>query len=542
MKNSEQRKRNEEELIRSAIANLQARNSGDYESLMRQVDGRQQVLLLNMPQLASSRSRSKILALEWARGTGKTTFLGLRIKQLVEAMPRSTGLFVGPTYKLILTRILPSLIQGLEMVGLYENLHYFIGNLPPRSWRTSWGRPNQPPRDYSRCIIFWNGALIHLVSQDVPGDGRGLNSDWIIADEAALLSKDLMEGNTDPTLRGTDTASYVQQPLFGSKTYMSSTPITQEGAWLLDFEEKAVLNPSEVNFISADCRENLHNLRPGYLKDARESALATWIFLAEYFNVRPKMVKDGFYPLLDADTHGYDAYDYSHYQKVGQATDCRGDSDLVKGHPLILGVDWGATINCLTANQHLRSVNEYRTLKDFYVLGADQKTQEDLFLKFHEYYKHHQQSSKDISMYCDASGTHKTGITKHTRAQLAQRQLTALGWNVQVRTLSGSNPLHEAKHLLWNMLLSGNHPATFPAYRINRSNARDTWVSMKYARAKKSRTGSIHKDKSSERSSKIPRQHATDLSDANDSPVYGLFSHLLRYVGASIGLPSAHAS
>ncbi|MCB0597757.1 MAG: hypothetical protein KDD28_27005 [Phaeodactylibacter sp.] len=542
MKRSEEKKRNDAELIRGAIERLQANASSDYESLIREVEDRRHVLQLNLPQLVASRSLSRILVMEWARGTGKTTFLGLRLKQLIESMPRSTGLFIGPTYKLILTRILPSLIQGLELVGLYENLHYFIGQQPPRSWRSSWGRPNQPPRDYGRCIIFWNGTIIHLVSQDVPGDGRGLNSDWIVGDEAALLSKDKMEQNTDPTLRGTNTDLYKSEPLFGSKTYMSSTPLTQEGSWMLEFEEKAISKPSEVNFISADCRENLHNLRPGYLKDARLSSLATWVFLAEYFNVRPKMIKDGFYPLLDAQAHGYDAYDYNHYQKVGQASDCRGDGDLVKGQPIILGVDWGASINCLTANQHLRSLNEYRTLKDFYVLGADQKTQDDMFSKFHEYYKYHQSSCKDISLYCDASGTHKTGITKLTRAQLAQRQLTDLGWNVQIRTLTGSNPLHEAKYLLWNMLLSGQHADTFPSYRINRSNARDTWVSMRYARAKKSRTGSIQKDKSSERSNSIPRQHATDLSDANDSPLYGLFSHLLRYVGASVGLPGAHAS
>ncbi len=541
MKKSETKK-NDEALIRSAIARLHGNNSGDYERLMRDVENRQHVLNLNLPQLLASRSQSRILVLEWARGTGKTTFLGMRIKQLVESMPRSTGLFIGPTYKLILTRILPSLIQGLEMVGLYENLHYFIGQQPPRAWRSSWGRPNQPPRDYSRTIIFWNGTLIHLVSQDVPGDGRGLNSDWIIADEAALLNKYLMEQNTDPTLRGTNTDLYVRQPLFGSKTYISSTPLTQEGAWLLEFEEKAIAAPKEVNFISADCRENLHNLRPGYLKDARQSSIATWIFLAEYFNKRPQMVKDGFYPLLDANTHGYDAYDYGHYQKVGQATDCRGDGDLVKGQPLILGVDWGATINCLTVNQHLRSQNEYRTLKDFYVLGAEQKTQDDLFLQFHEYYKYHQATCNEISLYCDASGTHKTGITKLTRAQLAQRQLTALGWNVQIRTLSGSNPLHERKHLLWSMMLSGQHSQHFPTYRINRSNARNTWVSMKYARARNAGTSrAIHKDKRVERSAKIPRQHATDLSDANDAPVFGLFGHLLRYVGASVGLPGVHA-
>lgn len=535
-------KRSDNELIKQAIDKLKASQSGNFQSLLYQVENRKSVLTLNLPQLVASRSRAKSLILEWGRATGKTTILGMRIKHLVESMPRSSGLFIGPTYKLILTRILPSLIQGLEMVGLYENLHYFIGQQPPRAWRSSWGLAYQPPRDYSRAITFWNGTIIHLVSQDVPGDGRGLNTDWIIADEAALLSSDKLEENTDPTLRGTNTHEFKREPLFGSRLYMSSTPITQEGMWLLDYEAKALSNPKDVHFISADCRENLHNLRPGYLSEAKANALAEWIFLAEYMNVRPKMVKDGFYPLLNSDIHAYEAFDYNHYNQVGQTSDCRGDGDLVPGQPLILGVDWGAAINCLTINQHLRSSNEYRTLKDMYVLGADQKTQEHLFQDLHNYYKYHQPSCKDISLYCDASGNHRTGITKHTRAQMAQNQLESLGWSVQLRTIGGSNPEHEVKHILWNEILA-EKSSLYPRYRINRSNARDTWISMSFARAITSSTShAIKKDKSVERSKKIARQHATDLSDANDTPLYGLFHQLMRYAAFSSGAPGSVTS
>jgi hypothetical protein len=39
------------------------------------------------------------------------------------------------------------------------------------------------------------------------------------------------------------------------------------------------------------------------------------------------------------------------------------------------------------------------------------------------------------------------------------------------------------------------------------------------------------KDKSSERSKKIPQQFATHLSDAVDTPIYGLFAQLLRNFG-----------
>jgi len=303
------------ELIRQAIERKQ--ESGDYESLIRQVENRQRMVQLNLPQMAAYMSVAKVLMLVWGRGTGKTTILGAKLKQRVESMPRSTGLFIGPSYKLILTRILPSLIHGLEMFGLYENLHYFIGRQPPRAWRSSWGQAYERPRDVTRYITFWNGAGIHLVSQDVPGDGRGLNSDWIVADEMLLMSPDKLEENTDPTLRGTNTREFLNAPGFGSKTYMTSMPLSQEGMFVLDYEEKAMQNPKGTNFIMADCRSNLHNLRPGYLKEAKENALAEWIFNAEYLNVRPRLVRDGFYPLLNADVHGYESYNYDFYTKVG---------------------------------------------------------------------------------------------------------------------------------------------------------------------------------------------------------------------------------
>ena len=66
---------------------------------------------------------------------------------------------------------------------------------------------------------------------------------------------------------------------------------------------------------------------------------------------------------------------------------------------------------------------------------------------------------------------------------------------------------------------------------LNKSNCKELYISMKNAKAKRGRNNLIQKDKSSERSSTIPRQEATDLSDANDTPIYGLFKHFLNYHG-----------
>jgi len=196
----------------------------------------------------------------------------------------------------------------------------------------------------------------------------------------------------------------------------------------------------------------------------------------------------------------------------------------------MLGVDWGAAINCLSVNQHLVPANEFRTLKSMYVLGDQKQVQEDLFNQFHDYYQYH--DCKEVDLWCDHSGNHHTGVTKYTRAQMAQRQLEGKGWTVRLRTIGGSNPRHEAKHVLWNNILA-EKDSRYPRYRINRSNCRELWISMTFARARAGSRGEIKKDKSVERSNKIARQHATDLSDANDTPIFGLFAKLLKQNNSS---------
>lgn len=525
MKTSAQQQHKDQ--IKAEIDRLHSKGSGDYQSLMRQIKNNRKILSLNLPQLIASRYYKKLKVLEWGRGTGKTTYRGKHWSDILREMPRSTGLFVAPSYQFALTRIIPSLVQGLELFGLYQGLHYFIGQKPPRSWRNSWGTAYQPPANYNRYITFWNGVGVHLISQDVDGDGRGLNSDWIDADEAAKLDISKLQENTDPTLRGTE-ASFKRSKYFGSKLYSSSTPITPEGSWFIDLEEYAIKHPTKAIFVRADCSHNAHNLRPGFLEEAEEQAYQKWVFDAEYKNIRPKFVKDSFYGLLDSNHHLYVNFDYDHYHKPGQTPDCRGDRDLVRGTPLILGVDWGAAINCLTVNQHLQGIREYRTLKSMYVLGENQKIQDDLFQEFHEYYEYH--TPRLIYLWYDKTGNHHTGNTRATRAQQAKQQLEKLGWTVSLMTTGSNNPEHEMKHRLWEMLLREDNPL-LPRYRLNKENAEECYLSMRFARTKQSASG-IKKDKSSEKSGKLPRQHATDLSDANDAPIWGLFKHYLNSFGS----------
>jgi hypothetical protein len=487
--------------------------------------------MLNTPQLVAYMSTAKYKVLEWGRGTGKTTYRGAHWSGILKHLPRSTGIVPAVTYKAMLTDIIPSIVQGLELFGIYEGLHYFIGEQPPRNWRGSWGKSYRKVKKYDYYIPFWNGTGASLVSQDIKGDGRGSDKDWMDADEAALLDGQRIQAEVDPTMRGSNVAKFDGKPFFGSRLISTSVSLTPEGTWYQKYEELALYDPKTYTFIKADSTQNQHNLRDGFLKEAQETALSQWIYDAEYQNIRPDVVKHGFYGLLDVHRHAYNDYNYNYLNKVGQELDCRCDNDLVRGVPLIISEDFGAVINALTVNQHLRSINEYRTLKSFFVLGDEKKIQDDLISDFHKYYVSHQASCKEIFLWYDNQGNVRTGHTRLTRAQQVRDQLNKLGWKVHLMTKGGSNVEHEKKYLLWVAILS-ERDHRFPKYRINKGNCRELWISMRNAKIKN--TKPIQKDKSVEGHAKIPRQEATDLSDANDAAIFGMFGHLLAGYGGSL--------
>lgn len=492
-------------------------------------------MVLNLPQAVLFTSNALVKVAEFGRGTGKTTYRGAHWSEIIREMPRSSGALPASTYKDMLSNIVPSLIQGLEMFGYYEGLHYFIGERPPRNWRNSWGTAYQPPKGgFDHYITFWNGTGAHMLSQDLKGDGRGLNIDWLDVDEAAKLDGSRLQQDVEPTLRGTNVRAFKKSKYFGSRFISTSAALEEEGTWYQQYEEQALYNPKKYLFVKATSHHNAANLRPGFLEEAKENAYSETVYLAEYENVRPNIVKDGFYPLLDARVHAYNDYNYKFITRVGQELDCRGDNDLVRGQPLIIAADFGAAINSCSTNQFLRSINEYRTLKSMYALGEDKKIQDDLYDTWHKYYLPHQASCPEVYFWYDNQGNAATGNTRYTRAQQVQKQLNAKGWKVQLMTTGQTNVLHDLKYVLFIRILSEKDPR-YPKYRINKGNAPELWISMRLAKARKSPTGLIQKVKNSEKKgSKLPRQHATDLSDANDTALWGMFGYLVNGFGGSL--------
>lgn len=513
-------------LLKSEIERIHRNRSCDYEGLMRQVGKKYRVLRRNAAQrvaaqadLAGIKKKTGIMS----RGVGKTTYLGDHFDYAAHSMPRSVGNIIVPSYTKFRKEMMPALSKSLEMLGYFEGLHYFIGKKPPASWK--WATPYMKPTDWSNIIYWHTGAIEQLVSQDVKGAGRALSVDREVRDEAALLNKAKLEEATSATLRGSNVEKFKTHPLFGSIWNLSSMPITPEGMWLLEDEVNARLDPKTFAYLEFDVSCNLQNLRPGYVTDALKTAMYRWIFDAEFLNIRPSTVVGAFYSLLKESKHGYIPTMGNYVDSDDCVYDMRS-GDLSPNLPLIVGVDWGKRINYMVVNQ-LQEGQDGKILKamnEFWALGEDGEIQDDMVVKFAEYYRVF--PMKSIILFCDRTGNIKMGQFDETRTQTFINQLSKLGWRVQLATQGFRNPDKAKIRGEWEAVLKEND-SRLPKFRVNLLKCRNLLISMLNAQIKTGKTG-ITKDKKSENpKSGVHPTHATDPSDAEDYVIDGLLGNVI---------------
>ena len=186
--------------------------------------------------------------------------------------------------------------------------------------------------------------------------------------------------------------------------------------------------------------------------------------------------------------------------------------------PLLIGMDFGANINCMVTAQRSQEVNMIRFLAEHWL--KDPYIQDDVVEKWCRYYEPHK--CKEVTFYYDNTGNNRTGNTRITRADQVTKILEKHGWKVTQGTKGGANVLHDHKHRLINSALDEKTPS-LPALRFNEANLECTRESMMYARAIEGSNNVIKKDKSSERKN-IPQEYATHLSDALDTILIGELS------------------
>lgn len=180
-----------------------------------------------------------------ARRYGKTDgSIGPQVGRVVQSMPQGAGIWLGNSTKQLLTRTVPATIAAIERFwGLKEGQHFWWGQ-PPK--KLSIPRPIVKPKDWSRCISFYNGFVWYLVSLEVRASANSYTVNYIIGDECRFMSKQKIDSEVMPTLSGIthplgDWRFSDQNPYYKGTFFASDAALSQRENWMEKEEEKCDL-------------------------------------------------------------------------------------------------------------------------------------------------------------------------------------------------------------------------------------------------------------------------------------------------------------
>jgi hypothetical protein len=535
------------------------------------------LLSLNYPQLLSVTNNSPIEVEVSGRGTGKSTKKAWRYKEIVRTMPRSCNMIVTKTFQSLLTNTLSPLAQALESIGLYQEVHYVIGKKPPSGWDIA----PHAPKTFENYLSFINGTGWRFMSQDREGRGRGPSVDSIDADEGLLLVRERFEIDALLTNRG-NIHKFRNNPLHHGISITSSMPVSSPSAWILDFgnyyeengknywqiwnkivhlQDEYLTIENKVHrqqllrewielrkqivfykstpkkkgerpilFTFFNVFDNIKNVGLQYVLDAKRM-MSPLSFRIEMLNERINTIEDCFYP-INEEIHLYSCYNNSYLESLDynlskvSSLDCRQDADVDLTRPIKVAIDYGHHINAMRIGQESRTGFDklpswqFRFLKSLYTRPPQGIA--SLVESCCEYYRFHK--TKEVDLYYDHTHIGGEGWKIPFIDQTVD-QFEKYGWRVNLIYI-GRAPDHKSKYLLWQLLL--NYPSDdMPKVMFNRENDREGIMSMQLAGVKRGKSD-IEKDKSTERNKAIPREQATDLSDAGDMLVWGMYSKLLE--------------
>lgn len=180
-----------------------------------------------------------------ARRYGKTDgSIGPQAGRVVASMPQGAGIWLGNSTKQLLTRTVPATISAMERFwGLKEGVHFWWGQ-PPK--KLDIPRPVIKPKDWSRCISFYNGFVWHLISLEVRGSANSLTVNYIMGDECRFMNKAKIDAEVMPTLSGIthplgDPRFSEENPYYKGTFFASDAALSQRENWLEREEEKCDL-------------------------------------------------------------------------------------------------------------------------------------------------------------------------------------------------------------------------------------------------------------------------------------------------------------
>lgn len=177
-----------------------------------------------------------------ARRFGKTDGVaGPQAGRVVQSMPRGVGIWCGNSNRQLLARTAPATLSAMQRFwGMQEGRHYWWGQPPAK---LNIPKPIITPKDWSKCITFYNGFVWHLVSLETRGSANSLTVNYILVDEARFIKKEKLDAEVMPTLSGVthplgDPAFSEQNPWYKGTLFISDAGLSTRESWMEKEEAK----------------------------------------------------------------------------------------------------------------------------------------------------------------------------------------------------------------------------------------------------------------------------------------------------------------
>lgn len=504
------------------------------------------------------------------RGSGKSVgTLSGRSSRISYAMPGCAIGWYGDSYINLQSNLIPAVIIGWRALGYIEGIHFVRDQAPPPHFKQS----IFAPKTYKHTIVWHNGTIYFLISDDRPDSARGRSLQHVLGDEVKLVNFDKMKRAVFPAIRG-ERLSYGTNPFFQGFTFTTDMPDRENGQWLL--EKEKLMNRRQIEIIAVLSLDLNKQLYAQILADEKDKAkyqpminylkkklnvyryksvyydtASTFIniealgldtidnylmslgwheFKTSVLNILPDTVENLFYSGFGK-SHLYHATNYDYYDSFGIRSDIDkssiGDKDVNHNKPLDAGMDFG-NMNSLVIGQEWG--NEYRALKFFHAL--DPLKISDLAKMFTDYYKFHK--NKVLNYYYDRAANARRPDSNISYAEEFRRDILRndSAWRVTLKSVGWPNVPHQDRRLLWLNILDDKN-TRYPSFRMNEPNCSELKSSMQLAPTKVV-DGVVKKDKRSERKrlELLPTQ-STNPSDALDYLMWGKYSSRLPKSGST---------
>lgn len=511
-----------------------------------------------------------------ARRFGKSDgIIAPRLLRNVQQMPKSAGAFYAATFQQALSRTIPAAVAALARWGYYNERHFFIGRRAPKS--ANFDKPYIEPSSWDHVMHWYNGSIIHILSQDVKFSSNSLTLDYLMVDEGRSINPTKFFDEAVPAVSGM-IGHFKKCPWHKGISIVSDMPHNKTGAWLL--KRKELMDPELIRIIKAtvaeivrlknsnldpeyiaittreherellflrrhahlyreyDAIDNLELLGESYIRKMKRD-LPPLIFQMSILNKQITRLVGGFYANLDEKIHYYDAFDnsYLNNQRTRQGSldlhrihvkDYSQDADIQGNDPLMIALDYNANINWIVTGQVHE--NEMRTVSSMFV--KNERKLRELINDWCDYYEHH--PNKDVIYYYDETALQGAYASDTENfADIVKRELNKRNWSV-VDKFIGKPMKHNLKHQYINDALTGRK-YLFPTF--NRNNNEFLLPAMENTGIRVGRNG-FEKNKSGEKleeTEEDPLELRTDGTDAWDTLFIGCNFFPVTFASLNMG-------